>query len=637
MFRAARTRHLRLSILKLHPARDFSQTTSIASQPNPPLNLDSGLQALLKDVDLSLNRHITSPTPLRELNVVPFDRSNEMSLTQAEISDGDENELERKSPAALFGSQRIGAVILPVELQNAINVLIADSDKPLLHIDAKRLFQEGNEDSDGSWSAVYDVKYRSRHQNLRHRERDGTAFASVALPAHYSAIRSVLEHAKHRLGPDWNISRVIDWGAGTGSSLWASLHTFRPRSQDEVDIEGYKIADSSLVSYLGIEKREGLVSIGKRLLEYTGADQFTVSWQKSYKEVDKIPREEGHDTLAVSAFYLSSLPTALARKQLVKEMWESGAHTLILIDHNTVNGFENIAEARETFLNFGRKESQDPAGAGRSISGCHVVAPCPHDGACPLYHPGSSRLVCGFTQRLQRPSFVRRTKHSGTGHEDIGYSYVVIRRGPRPVGVDTRLGRIGAVGLREIRKNEEAQAPIKELSLHNEDEAFIAEEPSSHTVELEVAPDALGTRSEASLEAGLRQEAYTWPRLVFSPLKKSGHIILDACTTEGKVMRMTIPKSQGKQPFYDARKSSWGDLFPHEPKNAPQERHQPRGTTKGLRGEDIGKRKNSSRRDNSKLSYQALSDSLNTKQSRKKSIRDRVVSESKSRWLDSDD
>jgi ribosomal protein RSM22 (predicted rRNA methylase) len=37
-------------------------------------------------------------------------------------------------------------------------------------------------------------------------------------------------------------------------------------------------------------------------------------------------------------------------------------------------------------------------------------------------------------------------------------------------------------------------------------------------------------------------------------------------------MRITIPRSQGKQPYYDARKSSWGDIFPHPPKNAPQER-----------------------------------------------------------------
>lgn len=28
-----------------------------------------------------------------------------------------------------------------------------------------------------------------------------------------------------------------------------------------------------------------------------------------------------------------------------------------------------------------------------------------------------------------------------------------------------------------------------------------------------------------------------------------------------------IPKSQGKQAYYDARKSAWGDLFPHDPKN----------------------------------------------------------------------
>jgi len=38
---------------------------------------------------------------------------------------------------------------------------------------------------------------------------------------------------------------------------------------------------------------------------------------------------------------------------------------------------------------------------------------------------------------------------------------------------------------------------------------------------------------------------------------------------------MIIPKSQGKQPYYDARKSEWGDIFPHEPKNPPQVRFQP--------------------------------------------------------------
>jgi len=55
-------------------------------------------------------------------------------------------------------------------------------------------------------------------------------------------------------------------------------------------------------------------------------------------------------------------------------------------------------------------------------------------------------------------------------------------------------------------------------------------------------------------------------------------------------MRLTIPKSQGKQPYYDARKSSWGDIFPHSPKNAPQVR-QRRQNGEFPCGDDIGKRK----------------------------------------------
>lgn len=95
----------------------------------------------------------------------------------------------------------------------------ADSDKPLLREDAKRLFLDETGDS-AKWDATYDAKYKSWQQNTRHAERDGTAFASVALPAHYSAIYSVFDHVRQRLGPSWSIQRVIDWGCGTGSGLW---------------------------------------------------------------------------------------------------------------------------------------------------------------------------------------------------------------------------------------------------------------------------------------------------------------------------------------------------------------------------------------------------------------------------------
>ena len=94
------------------------------------------------------------------------------------------------------------------------------TDKSLLHSDARRLFASGAGDIESEWDTTYDTKYKSRQAALRHEARDGTAFASIALPSHYSAIRAVLDHVKQRLGRAWNVEHVVDWGVGTGSALW---------------------------------------------------------------------------------------------------------------------------------------------------------------------------------------------------------------------------------------------------------------------------------------------------------------------------------------------------------------------------------------------------------------------------------
>ena len=64
-----------------------------------------------------------------------------------------------------------------------------------------------------------------------------------------------------------------------------------------------------------------------------GADvrrnDMIVSWQKSFQEDDRVPRSQAQDVLALSAFSLSSIPTTSSRRALVKEMWESGAHTIV--------------------------------------------------------------------------------------------------------------------------------------------------------------------------------------------------------------------------------------------------------------------------------------------------------------------
>ncbi len=73
--------------------------------------------------------------------------------------------------------------------------------------------------------------------------------------------------------------------------------------------------------------------------------------------------------------------------------------------------------------------------------------------------------------------------------------------------------------------------PIKELSLHDDS----AEPPpvdSENRMELALSTDPV-MQDQKELEATLRQEAFGWTRLIFPPLKPSGHIILDGCTAEG--------------------------------------------------------------------------------------------------------
>ncbi|KAI0800808.1 mitochondrial small ribosomal subunit Rsm22-domain-containing protein [Fomes fomentarius] len=596
--------------------RCSSTSASQSYHPNAPLELDPAFQALLRDVDISLrnklHEHASGSRGPRELEVFPNDPNAEVDyLTSAELDAQDDmlgQKEGRKSPAASFGSQRIGAVVLPFELQSTISKVISDSDKNTLHHDAQRLFM-GEDGSQAEWHSSYDAKYRSSKEAGRHALRDATAFATVALPAHYSVVYSVLDHVKQRLGPEWEVRRVVDWGAATGSGLWASGHAFQ-REPDTIeraptDMEVIRISNSRLGSYLGIDKREGLVRIGKRLIKDIDMGNLSVSWQKSFHEDNVVGREDGSDVMALSAFLLSSLPSHVDRKLLVKEMWDSGAEVMVLIDHN----FEFIAEAREQLLKLGRKELEDPSSTEVQLRGAHVIAPCPHDGACPLYQPGYGKLQCSYTQRMQRPEFVRKTKHSGTGHENMDYSYVVIRRGPRPQPATTKTGRIGDVGRRELAKQGSGSART-ELFLES-DHPHEPEngQPALDDAELELNNDMIAVNSDGTT-AALRREAYSWPRLVFSPLKRSGHIILDGCTAEGQIMRMTIPKSQGKQPFYDARKSNWGDIFPHEPKNPPQVRHQPaRPGHMPTQGQDIGKRRHL-RPNGKKASYGQLAEDI---------------------------
>lgn len=125
----------------------------------------------------------------------------------------------------------------------------------------------------------------------------------------------------------------------------------------------------------------------------------------------------------------------------------------------------------------------------------------------------------------------------------MGYSYIVIRRGPRPANPGTEVGRLGLVGRTALEKTIAAQTPIKELFLHNEQHELAQPEEQMEVQKLEDNQAVEDPLTPAGLNAALRLEAYNWPRLIFPPLKKAGHVILDGCTPEGKSFFRRIKNS----------------------------------------------------------------------------------------------
>lgn len=100
--------------------------------PNAPLDLDPSLQDLLKSADMTMahksNAHFPKEKPPNRRHMEIIEREGTPSTSWVEEEDFDSRG-SRKSPAAEFGSRRIGAVVLPHQLQESVTRLIESAFK----------------------------------------------------------------------------------------------------------------------------------------------------------------------------------------------------------------------------------------------------------------------------------------------------------------------------------------------------------------------------------------------------------------------------------------------------------------------------------------------------------------------------
>ncbi|KAJ2388923.1 37S ribosomal protein S22 [Coemansia sp. RSA 2559] len=343
------------------------------------------------------------------------------------------------------------------------------------------------------------------------------AYVAAFVPATYGPIFNVLTELASRI-PGFAPQSVLDFGAGPAPVLWAAQEIW-PR----------------FGRYLGVDVSEDMLQSAEALLTSVPHDlrakeiEFerylaplpTDAPDGSSSAPDGSPSKGTFD-LVVSAFTLSDLPTDAIRKSTVETLWQRTRDTLVLIDRGSPDSSRMISEARAQLIELER------ANQNRGDPGIHTLAPFAND----LPDPTSGTLAwIHFSQRIQRPMCTMLTKKSKSNVEDLRYSYIIMRRGPR------------------LPLEAPAEGTQGDLA---------AEQRHSG------AYRSMGVRRKSKDQ--LSREANHWARAILPPIKRKGHVTVDVLTAESAIERWTFTKSHDKQAYRDLRKASWGDLIPHAPK-----------------------------------------------------------------------
>lgn len=220
---------------------------------------------------------------------------------------------------------------------------------------------------------------------------DIAAYAAYRMPATFAAIAAALTQLRDQW--PWEEPRsLLDVGAGPGTALWAAQAVW-----------------PSLERALLLERDERLIAVGRRLATRANA---AVIREARWQVADLLGSWDAaeHD-LVVAAYVLNELPEE-RRAGVIDALWARARGGLVLLEPGTPAGFARIREARRQLL----------------ASGATVLAPCPHDGACPM--PNDD--WCHFGQRINRTRTHREAKGAVLSYEDEKFSYVAVSRQAGP-------------------------------------------------------------------------------------------------------------------------------------------------------------------------------------------------------------
>ncbi len=220
-------------------------------------------------------------------------------------------------------------------------------------------------------------------------EADALAYAGARMPATYAAVGACL-NALTAIRPDFAPTTLLDVGSGPGTASWAAAQAFE-----------------TLQSFTLLDANPALRKLALQLGEATRLPAIDYRLGDAGKTLSDAPAA----ALVIASYVINELGDA-ARASFADALWRKTADTLLVVEPGTPAGYQRILDLRDRLI----------------AQGARVIAPCPHETACPLTAPD----WCHFVQRLPRSKLHLQLKSADVPFEDEKFSYVALTRASLP-------------------------------------------------------------------------------------------------------------------------------------------------------------------------------------------------------------
>lgn len=233
-------------------------------------------------------------------------------------------------------------------------------------------------------------RYRNEVRDGRLHISDGKlalAYIATRMPATYAAIHASLAALAERQ-PDFAPRTALDVGAGPGTVMWAASDVW-----------------PDLQSATLLEASPAIRAVGEKLAAASGLAH--VDWRNA--DVTRDAERLAPSDLVTLAYVLDELSPE-QRDKLVDRLWSLTSGALVIVEPGTTAGWRRILDARARLI----------------AAGAHILAPCPHQSACPIVEPD----WCHFAARVARSRVHRLAKKADVPWEDEKYIYLAASRTP---------------------------------------------------------------------------------------------------------------------------------------------------------------------------------------------------------------